>query len=302
VLLQHLVTFCRVVEEGSFTKAAQVQNMTQPSVTKQVGALEDHLGVQLFTRAAKQVRLTPAGQLVYDYARQILQLVDRCERAVDELKLPGSGHVTVGCVHTIGLFTLPDLLAEFAREWPNVRINVRTGTIDETVAMVLHGEVDVGLITSPALHERLESRPLFEDPLVVVASPEFAARLPDQLTLSDLAQQPLIAFVRGSRFRVATDQLLEQVGIQSNALMEFDTHEGIKTMVSLGFGIAIAPHSTVVKDLVSGALVALKVPDLPPSSRTASLIVRRDEVRPPAVAAFLDLLERHFPSRKPAVS
>lgn len=296
MLLQHLVTFCRVVEEGSFTKAAQAQNMTQPSVTKQVGALEEHLNAQLFTRAAKQVRLTPAGQMVYDYARQILGLVGKCEQAVAELKLPGSGHVTLGCVHTIGLFTLPDLLAEYARAWPHVKINVRTGSINETISMVLQGEVDLGLVTSPVAHERLESRALFDDPLIVVAAPSFAARLPAEVSLSVLAQQPLIAYVRGSRFRTATEQLLDQAGIKPEVVMEFDTHDAIKTMVGLGFGVAVAPRSVVAKDIVRGDLVDLSVTNLPPSSRMASLILRRDEARPPAVASFLSLLDRHFPA------
>lgn len=294
VLLQHLVTFCRVVDEGSFTRAAQALNLTQPSVTKQVGALEDHLQIQLFTRTGKQVHLTPAGELVYQYARQITHIVHQCEEAMNELKSPGSGHITLGCVHTIGLFTLPDLLAEFARENPRVRINVKTGTNAEAVTMLLHGEVDVGLITTPYLHERLLSVPLFEDPLLVVASPEYAANLPEVLTLPDLARQPFIGYVRGSRFRSTSDQLLEQVGITANVIMEFDNHEAIKTMVRLGFGVALEPASAVKVDLAAGALVTLRVPDLPNSSRTTTLIMRRDERRPPAVEAFIRLLERRF--------
>ncbi|HEY3367995.1 MAG TPA: LysR family transcriptional regulator [Symbiobacteriaceae bacterium] len=294
MLLQHLITFCRVVEEGSFTRAAQAQNMTQPSVTKQIGALEDHLQIQLFTRQGKQVHLTPAGELVYGYARQIHHLVGECESAVRDLRSPGGGHVTVGCVHTIGLFTLPDLLAEFAREHPKVKINVKTGNNIETVSMLLHGEVDLGLTTTPQVHERLESRPLFEDPLLVVASPEFAAGLPRTVSLADLARQPIVAYVRGARFRITTDLLLEQVGVSPNVVMEFDNHEAIKTMVRLGFGIAFEPASAVGHDLESGRLIALNVPELPGSSRTASLILRRDELRPPAVKAFVGLLERRY--------
>lgn len=294
MLLQHLITFCRVVEEGSFTRAAQVQNLTQPSITKQVGALEDHLQVQLFTRHGKQVHLTPAGELVYGYARQLVHLVHQCESAVQELRSPGSGHITVGCVHTIGLFTLPDLLAEFAREHPLVKINVKTGNNMETVTMLLHGEVDLGLITTPQVHERLESIPLYEDPLVAVASPDYAANLPKELTEADLARQPMICYVRGARFRITTDQLLEQIGISPNVIMEFDNHEAIKTMVRLGFGVALEPVSAVAKELESGDLVKLEVPALPKSSRTTALILRRDERRSPAVNAFLELLERRF--------
>jgi DNA-binding transcriptional LysR family regulator len=294
VLLQHLITFCRVVEEGSFTRAAQVQNMTQPSVTKQIGALEDHLRIQLFTRQGKQVHLTPAGDLVYGYARQIHHLISECESAVQEMRSPGSGHITVGCVHTIGLFTLPDLLADFAREHQRIKINVMTGNNVETVTLLLHGEVDLGIVTTPQVHERLESRPLFEDPLLVVASPDYAAQLGETLSLEELARQPMIAYVRGAKFRITTDMLLEQVGISPNVVMEFDNHEAIKTMVRLGFGLALEPASAVQKDLAAGQLVALNVPGLPDSSRTTSLIIRRDEIRPPAVEAFVQLLEKRF--------
>lgn len=294
MLLQHLITFCRVVEEGSFTRAAQVQNLTQPSITKQVGALEDHLQVQLFTRHGKQVHLTPAGELVYEFARQVVHLVHQCESAVQELRSPGSGHITVGCVHTIGLFTLPDLLAEYAREHPLVKINVKTGNNIETVTMLLHGEVDLGLITTPQVHERLESIPLYEDPLVVVAAPEYAAGLPAQLSEADLAKQPMICYVRGAKFRITTDQTLEQIGIAPNVIMEFDNHEAIKAMVRLGFGVALEPVSAVQRELNSGELVRLDVPALPRSSRTTSLILRRGERRSPSVNAFLHLLERRY--------
>lgn len=295
MLLQHLTTFCRVVEEGSFTRAAQVQNMTQPSVTKQIGSLEDHLQMQLFTRQGKQVHLTPAGELVYGYARQITHLVGQCEGAVHELRSPGSGHVTVGCVHTIGLFTLPDLLAEFAREHLRIKLNVKTGNNIETITMLLHGEVDLGLTTTPQLHERIESRPLFQDPLLVVASPEYAAGLPSPLDLATLAKQPMIAYVRGARFRITTDLVLEQIGISPNVVMEFDNHEAIKTMVQLGFGVALEPASAVEGDVAAGRLVTLEVPDLPDGSRTTSLILRRDERRSPAVKQFIQLLERRYP-------
>ncbi len=297
LLLQHLITFCRVVDEKSFTRAAQALNLTQPSVTKQVGALEDHLQIDLFTRSGKQVHLTPAGELVYQYARQITTLVAQAEHAVQELRTPGSGHITVGCVHTIGLFTLPDLLAEFAREHPLVKINVKTGNNQETINLLLHGEADIGLITTPYVHERLECHPLFEDPLLVVASPEYAQGLPPVLSLADLARQPMIAYVRGAKFRLTTDQLLEQVGISPNVIMEFDNHEAIKTMVRLGFGVALEPASALSKDLAGGDLVALNVPGLPDSSRTTSLLLRRDERRSPTVESFLQLLQRRFSKR-----
>jgi DNA-binding transcriptional LysR family regulator len=188
------------------------------------------------------------------------------------------------------MFTLPDLLAEYARQNPRVKINVKTGNNLETVTMLLHGEVDLGITTTPQVHERLESHALFEDPLLVVASPEFACGLPAEVTLEALAPLPMIAYVRGARFRTTTDLLLEQAGISPNVIMEFDNHETIKTMVRLGFGVAVEPASAVAPDLEAGRLLSLRVAGLPGSSRTTSLVLRRDELRPPAVEAFIRLL------------
>jgi DNA-binding transcriptional LysR family regulator len=103
----------------------------------------------------------------------------------------------------------------------------------------------------------------------------------------------MIAYVRGAKFRMTTDLMLEQVGISPNVVMEFDNHEAIKTMVRLGFGVALEPASAVRADLESGQPKSLDVPGLPNSSRTTSLVLRRDEVRPPAVSAFICLLQSH---------
>jgi DNA-binding transcriptional LysR family regulator len=131
----------------------------------------------------------------------------------------------------------------------------------------------------------------------VVASPEYAHRLPATLSLSDLALQPMIAYIKGARFRNTTDQLLEEVGVSPNVAMEFDTHDAIKAMVRLGFGVALEPASAVAHDLAEGHLVRLVVPELKYSSRTTSLILRRDERRSPVVETFITMLGKRYQIR-----
>ncbi|MHB9146356.1 MAG: LysR family transcriptional regulator [Symbiobacteriia bacterium] len=294
MLLQHLETFCRVVEEGGVTAAAQSLNMSQPAVTKQLRSLEDVMKSKLLERKGRRPRLTPAGELVYDYAKRIQHLLRECRTGVEALEQPGKGLVTIGAVLTLALFTLPDLLADYTRRHPLVKVHVKTGTILQTVQMLLRGEIDLGFSTSPVNHDEVECIPLFRDPVVVISAPQ--AKLPKQLAVAHLNRLPMISFQKASKFRAFLDHMLEQYGIRPQITMEFDSHEAVKTMVGLGFGVAMIPYSSVRDDLAQGRLMALGVEGLPEISRMTSLLLRRERSQQPAVAAFIELTRRRFPA------
>src|SRR5690606_8619994 len=103
---------------NSFTQAAQDLNLSQPAVTKQVKALEQELGTRLLMRRGRQLRLTPAGEILYPYAKRTIHTPQECRDALHNLQAPGRGRLAIGTVPTIALFTLPDLLAQFAQEHP----------------------------------------------------------------------------------------------------------------------------------------------------------------------------------------
>lgn len=295
MLLQQLITFCRVVEAGSFTRAAELLNLTQPAVTRQVAALEAELGEPLLDRQGRHFRLTAAGEIVYEHARRVVAVVDSARRQVEALSSPEQGQVSIACVTTTGLFTLPSLLAAFSRQYPAVRIRVWSGKIAAVMDRVLDGESDLGLVTMPVTHPRLESVPLFRDRVVLVASPPQAARLPSPLTLAHLAELDMIAYQAPSRFRTLIEAHLETVGVYPRVAMEFDSHEAVKTMVLLGYGVAMVPESTVRAELDSGALIELRVEGLPPLHRITSMLLRRNAApRARAVENFIRLvLERY---------
>lgn len=294
MVLQQLLTFCRVVEEGGVTRAARSLNLTQPTVSKQIRQLEEACGLPLLVRRGRGIRLTPAGEVLYTYARRIVATVKECESVLQSMATPGRGHVHVGCVTTVGLFTLPEILAEFRRLYPEVRLQVRTGQIQETVDRVLHGEVDVGLITVPVSHPEVVCEPLFEDEVVLVASPGQAQALPDPLPLPMLGVLEMIGYQAPSRFRSYVDGVLAQHGIHLRLVMEFDSHEAVKTMVGLGFGAAFVPRSAVRRELQEGTLVVLRVQDLPRIQRTTSLILPRRARLSPAVARFVAVVRARY--------
>lgn len=297
MLLQHLETFCRVVEEGGVTAAAQALNMSQPAVTKQLRALEDDMKSRLLERKGRRPQLTPAGELVYDYAKRVQQLIRECRTGVEGLEQPGKGLVTIGAVLTLALFTLPELLADYTRRNPLVKVHVKTGTIHQTVQMLLRGDIDLGFVTSPVNHDEVETIPLFRDPVVVVSGPK--SQLPKELTVAHLNRLPMISFQKASKFRAYLDYVLEQYGIHPNIIMEFDSHEAVKTMVALGFGIAMIPYSSVREDVAQGRLVTLTAEGLPDISRMTCLLLRRERNHPPAVTAFVDLVRKRYPLANP---
>lgn len=304
MLLQQLITFSRVAEERSYTRAAELLNLSQPAVTRQVAALEAELGALLTEGAGRGFRLTPAGDVVFRYAREVVALVDRCHEEVRALSDPERGQVSVACVTTVGLFTLPSLIVDYRRRYPDVHIRVWSGRLDGVLDRLLNGTADLGLTSSPVLHPRLMSLALFEDPVIPVAAASVAKTLPDPMPVALLTELDMILYEAPSRFRTLVDAAFAQVGVYPRISMEFDSHEAVRTAVSLGYGVALVPQEAVTAELESGALVRLRVEGLPTISRTTSLVLRRhDPGRLPAVINFLRLtLSRYREASEPSAS
>jgi DNA-binding transcriptional LysR family regulator len=291
MLLQQLLTFSRVAEEGSFTRAADLLNLSQPAVTRQVAALENELTVPLIERPGRAFHLTPAGEIVFNYAREIVGLADRCREEVLALSHPERGQVSVACVTTVGLVTLPGIIFDYRKLYPNVHIRVWSGRTRGVLDRMLDGSADLGLTSSPIMHPRLVSLPLFDDPVIPVAAPALAEQLPDPIPLEVLSGQDLILYQAPSLFRTLVDGALEQAGVYARVAMEFDSHEAVRSAVNLGYGIALVPQEAVTDDLAAGRLQQLRVEGLAPITRTTSLVLRRrDASRLPAVANFVRLV------------
>jgi DNA-binding transcriptional LysR family regulator len=291
MILQHLETFVRVVDEGNFTRAGELLNLSQPAVTRQIAALERDLGATLVERGGRGLHLTAMGQSVYQHAHHILAQVEHLKSDVASLADPERGEVSIACVTTVGLFTLPRLLGEYRAAYPNVRLRVWSARADGVLDRLLEGNADLGLTSTPVAHPRLESTPLFEDAIIAVAAPSFAAGLPDPIPLESFSQLDMILFQAPSRFRTHVDAELEQAGVYPRITMEFDSHEAVRTAAQMGYGVGMVPRQAVAAELASGALVELHVAGLPRITRTTCLVVpRRGAPPPPAAANFIQLL------------
>jgi DNA-binding transcriptional LysR family regulator len=295
MLLHQLETFVRVVDEGNFTRAGELLSISQPAVTRQVAALERELGAPLVERGGRGLHLTPAGQAAYEGARHVLAQVERLRGSVAGLSDPQAGEVSVACVTTVGLFTLPLLLKEYRAAYPGVRLRVWSARADGVLDRLLEGNADLGLTSSLVSHPRLECLPLFDDPIIPVAAPSLAASLPNPLHAEALSEIDMALYQTPSRFRTHVDAELEQAGIYPRITMEFDSHEAVRTAAEQGYAIAMAPRQAVAAALASGSLVELHVVGLPPIARPTCLVTRRTGTpQLPAVQNFIHLLVQRY--------
>lgn len=295
MILQHLITFSRVVETGGFARAGALVGLSQPAVTRQVAALEADLGTALLDRSSRQFHLTPAGEMVYERARRLAQSVAELKEAVEDLTHPERGRIAIGAVTTVGLGLLPPILSEFTRQYPGVRLQVKAGRTQDTLVRLLEGEIEMAVVPTPITHPRLRSIPLRKDRVVLVCAPEKRGSLPDPLPLEMLGQIDMISFQAPSRFRTFVDAILEQHGVYPNVTMEFDSHEAVRMMVEAGFGVAMLPQSAVEQDLAEGRVVEVKVEGLSVIARNTCLVLRVEtDAWPPAAHQLCKMILEHF--------
>ena len=295
MLLQHLITYCRVVETGGFARAGALVGLSQPAVTRQIAALEAELGTPLLDRASRQLHVTPAGELVYQRARRIAQAVAALKEEVADLAHADRGRVALGTVTTVGLRLLPPILAAYKAKFPRVQVQVKAGRTQETINRLLESEIELAILPTPVSHPRLRTIPLLEDPVVLVCSPSRRAELPDPLPLEKLGEIDLISFQAPSRFRTFVDAMLEQHGVYPNVTMEFDSHEAVTLMVEAGFGCALVPASAVERELILGSLVRVEVEGLPHMARTTCLAIRHPNLEwNPAAEHLYQMIIDHF--------
>src|SRR5207253_2441678 len=230
------------------------------------------------------------GKAAYASARHVLAQVEHLKREVASLSDPQHGELSIACVTTVGLFTLPQLLGEYRALYPDVRLRVWSARLDGVLDRMMEGNAELGLTSTPVAHPRLLTTPLFEDQIIPVAAPAFAAKLPDPVPLEQLSELDMILFQTPSRFRTHVDAELEQAGVYPNITMEFDSHEAVRTAAQMGYGVGIVPLQAVAAELEHGSLVRLNVEGLPLITRTTCLVERRGITQLPAAANFVRLL------------
>jgi DNA-binding transcriptional LysR family regulator len=290
--------FLQVSEHRSFSRAAEVLQLTQPSITARIQSLERELGEELFERSGRGVRLTDAGNAFLPYVERILQTLREGRDAVDEVRNVQLGSLRVGSAITISTYVLPGILHTFTQRYPGLDVIIRTGRSEQVLQMLLTDEIQVAIARSLASPE-VESVHLYDDEIVLAVNPEHQFAGTGKATVADAAMEPIVLFDRGSSYYGMINNFFRQAGVIPNVAMELDSLEATKRMVEEGLGIALVPLVTIERELEAGILVKVHLVDAEPLSRPISLVYRKNRKRPRAAQAFIDTLAELYAVHAP---
>jgi DNA-binding transcriptional LysR family regulator len=296
-VLPQIEAFLEVARRQNLSRAAEALFVSQPTLTARLQSLEAALGEQLFIRTRRGMRLTEAGDAFLPYAEHALRALADGRERLGELRRGVAGRLVLGAPPTVSTYTLPALLARFSAAHPGVRLAVKTGTSEEILDMVLHDQVQLGIIRALA-NQEIETIPLYTDTLVLIAGPghRLARSSPGrQARLADLAGEVLVLFGRSSSYLEFTTATFRQAGVLPGSVLELDNIEAAKKMVERGLGVSLVPTSTVAGELAAGTLARIELVDAAPARREI-VAVRRRDAGPPSGAAglFLDMLAEEF--------
>src|SRR5208283_834394 len=208
--IDSLKVYCDLAETESFTKAAQVNNVTQSAVSQQISSLERQFNSLLIERSKKKFRLTREGQVLYAYSKQIIQTYDSLQNRLQEIKDIISGTIRVATIYSIGLHDLPPYLKKFLKTYPTVNVHVEYRRANQVYEDVMGNVVDLGLVAYPARDNKVEICPLRKEPLVLICHPQHPFTRQKSIKLKALDGQNIISFEPDTPTRKALDKILKE--------------------------------------------------------------------------------------------
>jgi DNA-binding transcriptional LysR family regulator len=288
--IESLKVFCDLAETESFTKAAQINAVTQSAVSQQISSLEKQFKSLLIERSKKKFRLTREGQVLYEYSKQMIQTYDSLHSRLQELKDIISGTIRVATIYSIGLHDLPPYLKKFLKSFPTVNVHVEYRRANQVYEDVLGNVVDLGLVAYPTKDNKLEMIPLRKDTLVLICHPQHPLARNKTIKLAQLAGQKFIGFEPDIPTRKAIDRILKDENVEVQNVMEFDNIETVKRAVEIEAGISIVPQGTITQEVAKQTLAEIKIEGLE-LYRPLAAIYKKNKVLSPAMKQFLSILK-----------
>ena len=288
--IESLKVFCDLAETESFTKAAQINGVTQSAVSQQISSLERLFKSLLIERSKKKFRLTREGQVLYDYSKQIIATYEALFSKLQEIKDIISGTIRVATIYSIGLHDLPPYLKKFLKAYPTVNVHVEYRRANQVYEDVLSNVVDLGLIAYPARDAKLEIVALRKEPLVLICHPSHPFAKHKSMKLKEIAGQKFVGFEPDIPTRRAIDKVLKEQGVQVQHVMEFDNIETVKRAVEIDAGVAIVPEGTVSQEVSKQTLAAVEIENVD-LHRPLAAIYKKNKVLSPAMKQFLATLK-----------
>lgn len=252
-----LKIFKTVADLKSFSKAAEILFLSQPTITLQIKKIENYLGITLFQRKKNQLELTEEGKILYRYASKILDDYTQLENEVSSLLSLSKSFLFIGASSTIGEYYLPEILSDFYKENPDIKVNLFIGNSKEVADGVLSKVFNIGLVEDNIESNKFDIRPFYIDEIILIASAK--NNIPDTLKIEDLKKYKFVSREIGSGTRNVVE---EAVGIDLNTVMEVSSSKSIISIVEKTDLLAFVSKLVALKSLNEGLVKAIKIENI----------------------------------------
>ena len=283
-----------LAQEGSFSRAAEKLNRSQPAVSQAIRRLEDELGTPLLDRSSRKVTLTAAGSVLLDYALRMARLRQDAFHTLENLRHFKRGVLRIAASESVCHYVLPALLRAFRKNYQAIKIEVIQSASSAIPGLLLDQDVDFGFLSFSPVHKDLTTRLLFRDELGLALFPGHPLASHKVVELELLGRESFIAHMAQTPNRTHLVDLFARERVPLRIVMELSSLETIKDFVKAGEGIALIPRMAMKRELETGELVSPLVKGMA-IGREVKLVYRSSRSHSIAGKAFLDLVCREFP-------
>ena len=289
--IQQLRYFVEVTKEKSYTKAAKKLFVSQPALSKMIRKLESDLGIKLFDRYKRKIKLTDSGEILYKEAININRQFDNIVESVQDMKDLKKGHIITGMPSVLGTLYFAPIITRYQKDYPGIKLDIfEEGA--KTVAMkVMEGSIDIGVVITPVDSEELVSMPVFKDENVVVVHKDHTLASMEYVNFTEL---------KGERFNIFNEnfvlhgQILSEcrkAGFEPDVVFKSSQWDFIIEMLTLNQGISILPRPILLRTKYTDIIT---IPFQPAFPWEVTLIVRKDKYISHAMRVFIDYVKHFF--------
>ncbi len=291
-----LEAFLEAANWGSFRRAADALYLSQPSVSARVQTLESEVGVALFHRTARGVRLTDMGRTFLPFAQRSIETLRRGREVLESVRQTSAGILNMATARVIGTYVLPETLQKFQQLYPNANLHIKVGGSSDVLQMVVDEEVQLGLARFMQ-HPDVDALHLYDEEAVLVVHPGHPFTKTRVAAMSQVAQEPLIVYDPGdpgSSYFQFINRVCRDAGVTAKVGMNLDSVEAAKNMVRLGLGVSFLPRSAVRREVEFESLTLIDLAEVPPVLLPTYLLLRRGQEIGPTARSFLKLLQEIY--------
>ncbi|MTT30745.1 LysR family transcriptional regulator [Terrilactibacillus sp. BCM23-1] len=286
---RQILYFIEVAKREHVTKTAEALHVAQSAISRQISLLEAELGVSLFTREGRNVKLTHMGRLFLKHAERGLKEFDKAKQKIQEHLNPEIGKIHLGLSTSLAIHTLPIVLSQFNMDHPTIQFQLHQGTLSYLTQLIENDGIDIAFASPlPKEHSLVDSHVLFKEKMVAVLHSEHHLANQTSILLNQLAEERFITFRRGMALQELFRDACQQAGFNPSISFEGEDMDTIKQLVSAGFGVAILPENTVTYNLPPD-VVTVSLED-PKVVRTVGLLMPKSRELAPSEQLFFNFV------------